>query len=428
MGEIAAGVAACCLLAACGSTVSSFGINVASNNSGGSNTVSDGVYRDAVVGGLHYVSGPNEGTTSNAGVFKFQPGQSVTFSIGGVTLGSASGAIASVTPLQFFQNGTINTPGVINMVRFLILLDSDGDPSNGFTISPGVQEKAANWAQIDFTVPQEDFAAALIGANIVSDVSTADSWATVPRLWQDANGTPLIPDASFAQSHIRNTLTCLQSGIFQGQISGEQAGIVGLYIDPKSGLVNGFVRYNDNTSVLMALSGSSPVDFGTHPPTVSGVTNLSRFNISFTNLDQIDGTTTSSDFNSQTSGTLSGGRAGGELQAVIRISGHHTQSGKDAGVFTLDIEAAGSGNQQVVNGKVYDMLTNTTADVSGFLTAGTDAGTADVSFGDGDRVFTGTLNYITATISGIWNAGNGNTAFGGSDITTGTFDGTGCGL
>jgi hypothetical protein len=434
---------ACLSLSGCGGAVSSFGNDFGTAGGSQTTTVSDGVFRDAIASGVHYcesdtqlvgacVSGGQAGTTGADGVFKFRPKRPVTFSVGAVTLGTATRALASVTPLQFFDKANLNTTAVINIVRFMIMLDSDGNPGNGIQISSGVQAAATNWAPIDFTMPEGNLEAALIGAAIVSDVSSADNWTGVPRFWQQACvGAPSVPCVAFAKSHLQGTLTCLQTGAFRGQVSGPQSGAVGLYIDPKTRLVNGFVRYDSNSGVLEPVNGETPIDFTVNPPTASALTSITRMSIQFTSLDQIDGTTTSTDLGSQTSGTLSGGRMGGSLKASIRITGHHTTRNKtnpaiydDSGIFFLDVMPAGRGsNQQQVDGQVFDMMSNTTAEVSGYVTFGT-----ELSFSDGQRIFDGTIDFQNATVSGIWTAGNGNTAFGGADIQTGKFEGTGCGL
>ncbi len=53
-------------------------------------TASTGVFVDGVVVGLHYETPTFSGTTNNAGEYDFLPGETVTFSIGGVVLGSTT--------------------------------------------------------------------------------------------------------------------------------------------------------------------------------------------------------------------------------------------------------------------------------------------------------------------------------------------------
>jgi hypothetical protein len=75
----------------------------------------------------------------------------VTFSIGGIVLGSTP-AGPVVTPLSLVAEATsANHPQVINIVRLLLSLDSDGDPDNGVTIASQVATAVAE-VTVDFTV------------------------------------------------------------------------------------------------------------------------------------------------------------------------------------------------------------------------------------------------------------------------------------
>ncbi|MDV6321453.1 hypothetical protein, partial [Chromohalobacter sp. HP20-39] len=71
----------------------------------GTPQTAQGVFVDAPVAGLHYVSGNLSGTTDAAGHFNYVLGQMVTFSVGGVTIGSAAGQ-AVVTPLALVPGAT----------------------------------------------------------------------------------------------------------------------------------------------------------------------------------------------------------------------------------------------------------------------------------------------------------------------------------
>lgn len=106
-------------------------------------TTLTGVFLDAEVEGLTYQSGNNPpGTTDENGTFEYTPGQELSFSVGGVQLGTLADGAAVCTPYDFVVPG--------NIARFLQSLDGDGDPSNG----------------IDLTAA----AAALAGETVTSDV------------------------------------------------------------------------------------------------------------------------------------------------------------------------------------------------------------------------------------------------------------------
>jgi hypothetical protein len=113
-------------------------------------TVSTGVFIDSAVEGLQYETATQSGTTNSLGEYDYLAGETVTFSIGGIVLGSTiAGPV--VTPLSLVPDATSATnPVVTNIVRLLLSLDSDGDPDNGITISSDVTT-AANDLAVDFS-------------------------------------------------------------------------------------------------------------------------------------------------------------------------------------------------------------------------------------------------------------------------------------
>jgi hypothetical protein len=113
-------------------------------------TVSTGVFIDSAVEGLQYETATRSGTTNSLGEYDYLAGETVTFSIGGIVLGSTiAGPV--VTPLSLVPDATSATnPVVTNIVRLLLSLDSDGDPDNGITISSDVTT-AANDLAVDFS-------------------------------------------------------------------------------------------------------------------------------------------------------------------------------------------------------------------------------------------------------------------------------------
>lgn len=94
---------------------------------------SSGVFSDSQVQGLAYTTSSGvSGTTDANGGFTFNPGDKVTFSLGGLTVGSTT-ASALVTPLSLAgkDNGKLQ-----NTLVLLQSLDTDGQPANGITIAP----------------------------------------------------------------------------------------------------------------------------------------------------------------------------------------------------------------------------------------------------------------------------------------------------
>ncbi|HEC17942.1 MAG TPA: esterase-like activity of phytase family protein, partial [Gammaproteobacteria bacterium] len=150
-------------------------------------TSSTGVFQDSVVGGLHYETATRSGTTNALGEYDYLPGETVTFSIGGNVLGSAA-AGPVVTPLSLVSGAADATdPVVTNIVRLLLTLDDDGDPSNGINI-PAATATAAASLTVDFSVP---------------DISTE---AGVSTLLAAIPSTPVLADSATAQTHFAATL------------------------------------------------------------------------------------------------------------------------------------------------------------------------------------------------------------------------------
>lgn len=101
-----------------------------------------GQFVDSPVSGLSYritreasgVSEAIEGVTDANGNFEYYRGDSITFSIGEIEFPATAGA-NFITPMQVFGTDTVFNQRVVNTVRLLQTLDSDGDPENGITIS-----------------------------------------------------------------------------------------------------------------------------------------------------------------------------------------------------------------------------------------------------------------------------------------------------
>ena len=149
-------------------------------------TPSTGVFVDSPVAGLHYQTPTRSGTTNSVGEYDYLPGEMVTFSIGGISLGSALGGPV-VSPLTLVSGATDATdPVVTNIVRLLMSLDDDGDPSNGIAISAATVT-AATGISIDFT-----------SADLAADTGMVSLLAALPAV--------TLVDAPAAQSHFSTTL------------------------------------------------------------------------------------------------------------------------------------------------------------------------------------------------------------------------------
>ena len=110
---------------------------------------------------------------------------------------------------------------VQNIVRFLMLLDQNEDPTDGISISQAVRDIAANWAQVDFS--SADLDNELV--TIISAVASVDA------------RTAALPDESTSQAHIESTLRCQTSGYFKGSFSGARAGTIIFLANPATGMM-----------------------------------------------------------------------------------------------------------------------------------------------------------------------------------------------
>ena len=87
--------------------------------------------------------------------FYYNPGDTVSFTLGDVSLGSVTGSAIDSSGGSGRASGTAD-PKVINLESELLqTLDADGDPSNGINIEASTPT-ALKGKAIDFDVPVED--------------------------------------------------------------------------------------------------------------------------------------------------------------------------------------------------------------------------------------------------------------------------------
>ena len=147
-------------------------------------TVSTGVFIDSAVEGLHYETATQSGTTNSLGEYDYLPGETVTFSIGGILPGATSAS----------------NPVVTNIVRLLLSLDSDGDPDNGITISNEVTTAASDLA-VDFSA-----------ADLSADDGITSLLNNLPTI--------ILVSESVAQNHFSQTLAGLTNSTWGSLVWG----------------------------------------------------------------------------------------------------------------------------------------------------------------------------------------------------------------
>jgi len=135
------------------------------NDNGGSAgpATRTGTFVDSPVAGLDYAGTDGAaGVTNDAGQFQYQDGETLTFSLGDLPLGSAEGA-QQLTPLTITEGAdTAEDDSVSNKLVLLQTLDQDGDLNNGIQITDAIRTLASeNAAGIDFDQPTDSFRTSL---------------------------------------------------------------------------------------------------------------------------------------------------------------------------------------------------------------------------------------------------------------------------
>ncbi len=145
-----------------------------------------GQFIDSPVQGLNYSTSSGQGVTNANGEFNYRQGESVSFSIGDLTLPQVDAA-AIITPLTLANTDDFNHSQVVNIARLLQTLDTDGDPSNGITIDDQAHAAASGLSLSFDEVDFEDRVINLV-ANAGSTNSTLISSSAAINHLQDSLG------------------------------------------------------------------------------------------------------------------------------------------------------------------------------------------------------------------------------------------------
>lgn len=162
-------------LAGCGGGSSS-GTSTGSGSSSGTST---GVFVDSAVQGVTYQTATQSGTTNDLGEYQYAAGETVTFSIGGVTLPPVA-AKGVVTPFDMAGTKDVSNLKVLNIGLLLQSLDDDKDPSNGITISARTIEalKDLILSGDDFDRDDVSFKGQFSGIALDDDEVDSNDWKT----------------------------------------------------------------------------------------------------------------------------------------------------------------------------------------------------------------------------------------------------------
>lgn len=111
------------------------GLVAGCNSSSSSSPTLTGTFVDSAVDGLDYKGPRFSGKTANGGHYNFREGDLVEFFLGdNIKLGTLKGSTENVSPRDFFE-GIDSDVRLLNILILLQSLDSDGNTSNGITIT-----------------------------------------------------------------------------------------------------------------------------------------------------------------------------------------------------------------------------------------------------------------------------------------------------
>ncbi len=190
--SIASGLIAAIVLAGCGGD---------DGASGDTDPPAVGYLAAGGAQGVRYQTSTQSGYTDSSGAFRYMPGETVRFSVGGIELGSAPGAnrITLFTLAGATQPTTeaalrreldralrVPTPFVraVNLARFLMVLDADGIPENGLDVSAAGAGLAG--ATLDFGQALYPFTSRLEALQ-VPKIENIPYWRPVAHLYRVEN-------------------------------------------------------------------------------------------------------------------------------------------------------------------------------------------------------------------------------------------------
>lgn len=149
-----------------------------------------GVFIDNEVAGISYNTETQSGVTGPGGEYQYISGETITFSVGGISLPTAL-AQAILTPLGLVGTADTNNTTVLNIVKLLLSVDEDGDSSNGIQVSERAHAFAAGMS-VDFNSSSFDSDVAELVAN------------------SGSVNTELIDDAT-AMAHLEATIASIET-------------------------------------------------------------------------------------------------------------------------------------------------------------------------------------------------------------------------
>lgn len=239
---------------------SSIALLAACGGGGGSSTaaagpVQNGKLLDSAVIGVQYTtSGGLSGITGSNGQFQYRSGDTVTFKIGSLVLGSmvVTGSDAIVTPILLATTGgVVNSNKVVNLLVLLQSLDEDGLAGNGLSINPAVGAALTAGGM----VPALDGPSGAAFSATLTDVLDAAG---------DAGGPGVAIDPTVARNHFAEQMREQLTGTWYNTTAGNDTVIrfnsdgeyvlgttgVGATADDGAGIERGITSINPATGVI----------------------------------------------------------------------------------------------------------------------------------------------------------------------------------
>ena len=376
--------------------------NNGDTNNESSAIATSGNFKDTNVIGLAYSSGSYIGTTEENGSYTCETENNITFSLGNIELGTVL-CRQLITPIELFANSDIDTLGVVNIVKFLTIVDDDNDLENGINITQSVQESSYQWDKINFESTD---------TNLTSIKNKMDALTL---------STHTIPTDDQAKNHLSKTLRCAYSGAFIGAFKGTDNGAFGALIDPDNGMML-TLGYSTNGSQYFRGWGDSNFTLDSNREINGKTTNGASYSGKINTVNSISG-----DWNNTgASGTFSGTRIGNSANSKYRIVGGYIDShnstelsnyssindSNNTGIFTFDIDTSDN-----ITGIAYNPKDNTSYSISGTIVG------TEINATANDGLISINANY-DKTSGIITSASWQNTV----DSTSGIFQASGCKL
>jgi len=165
-------------------------------------TALTGQFVDSVVQGLEYsCSSGTTGITNSNGEFTCKSSDTVSFSINGYVIGSAS--VQSVISPKTLQPE--NDVMMINIAQLLQTLDADNNPDNGITLDPNDTVVQALNDSVSVMLEQADFDSAIttyIGKVLVDEATALAHLEKSVDLGTNDDTNTTVPNASFTYGRI----------------------------------------------------------------------------------------------------------------------------------------------------------------------------------------------------------------------------------